>query len=151
MKKYGKKNATSHMSSERCNCVDHLYDRQTFQIISCKHKLAHTFHLYTRQNTQAEKEWDFLLSREGQSPSWINPCLRVLVPSPSWIGLDSFLFILFLCLSILNEHNSKFPDSSLSFAWSEDELWIHSYYIENIFSFASCPYLISSLLFFLNW
>ena len=45
--------------------------------------------------TQAEEEWDFLSSREGESPSWINPCLRVLVPSPSWIGLDSFLFFLF--------------------------------------------------------
>lgn len=69
-----------------------IYDRHTFQFTCCIHKLVHTFHLYTRQKsiTQAEEEWDFLSSREGESPSWINPCLRVLVPSPSWIGLDSF-------------------------------------------------------------
>lgn len=99
--------------------------------------------------TQAEEEWDFLSSREGESPSWINPCLRVLVPSPSWIGLDSFCSLFFFLLpSILNEHNSKFPDSSLSQTRSEEGLWTHSSHIENIFSLlaSSCLSLSLSLL-----
>lgn len=117
----------------------YLLHTQTCAYISSVHT--------TKYITQAEEEWDFLSSREGESPSWINPCLRVLVPSPSWIGLDSFLFFFSLLPSILNEHNSKFPDSSLPLTRSEDELWTRSSHIENIFSFlaSSCPYPLSLL------
>lgn len=80
--------------------LTYIYDRHTFQFTCCIHKLAHTY--TTKCITQAEEEWDFLSSREGESPSWINPCLRVLVPSPSWIGLDSFLFFFFFFLPPLD-------------------------------------------------
>lgn len=86
------------------------YDRNTFQFICCKTQLAHTFHLYTRQKHTGWRGVRFSFIQRGTKPFWINPCLRALVPSPSWIGLDSFLFLL---PSIMNEHNSKFPDSSL--------------------------------------
>lgn len=127
MKNCGEKKMSPLTQQVRGATVLTIWDRHTFQSICCIHKLAHTFHLYmTKGITQAEEEWDFLSSREGQSPSWINPCLRVLIPSPSWIGLNSFLFIFFLLPSILNEHNSKLPDSSLPLTRSEDELWTHS-------------------------
>lgn len=109
----------------------HLLHTQT-----CTYICTHT----TKCITQAEEEWDFLSSGEGESPSWINPCLRVLVPSPSWIGLDSFLFssllfffFSFFLPSILNEHNSEFPDSSLPLTlvwrWTSDSLLTYRKYI----------------------
>lgn len=78
----------------------YLLHTQTCTYISSVHK--------TKYITQAEEEWDFLSSREGESPSWINPCLRVLVPSPSWIGLDSFLFFFFF--------------SPLHFEWTQQQV-----------------------------
>lgn len=78
----------------------YLLQNTTCTYISSVYKTKHT----------AWRGVRFSFIQRGTKPFWINPCLRALVPSPSWIGLDSFLFLL---PSIMNEHNSKFPDSSL--------------------------------------
>ena len=65
---------------------------------ACAHAHKHT-HTHSHYHSHWRKRSEICFqSREGESPSWVNPCLRVLVPSPSWIGLDSFFvhFLFFL-------------------------------------------------------
>uniref|UniRef100_A0A1A8UNM8 Uncharacterized protein n=1 Tax=Nothobranchius furzeri TaxID=105023 RepID=A0A1A8UNM8_NOTFU len=82
------KNATSLAASERSNCVDHMYDRHTFQFTCCIHKLANTsVHTSNASNRLKRTENFFPPEREKALPEKI-PAL-VLVPSPCWIGLDS--------------------------------------------------------------
>lgn len=54
--KIRKENATSRAASERCDHVDHIHDRNTFQFICCKTQLAHTLICIQDKNTQAEEE-----------------------------------------------------------------------------------------------
>lgn len=52
--------------------------------IKCTHNRIH--------HTGWRGVW-FSVVQRGRSPSWINPCLRVLVPSP--VGLDSTHYLIF--------------------------------------------------------
>lgn len=111
-----------------------------------KHNLHIHFICIQDKNTQKRSEISFI--QRGTKPFWINPCLRALVPSPSWIGLDSFLFLL---PSIMNEHNSKFPDSSLpqNLVWRTlDSLYLYRKYFP-LLPHAPSLSLLSPLLYFL--
>lgn len=107
-------------------------------------------HLYTRQKHTGWRGLTFSFIQRGTKPFWINPCLRALVPSPSWIGLDSFLF---LRPSIMNEHNSKFPDSSLplNLVWRRtlDSLLYRKYF--PLLPHAPSLSLLSLLLYFISF
>lgn len=83
--------------------------QEHFPIYLLQNTTCTYIHLYTRRKHTGWRGVTFSFIQRGTKPFWINPCLRALVPSPSWIGLDSFFLP-----SIMNEHNSKFPDSSLS-------------------------------------
>lgn len=70
-----------------------------------------------------EEECDYLWSREGESPSWINPCLRVLVPS--LVGLDSTHSLIFCSPPFWMNTTASSQIIRCPFFWSKDELLNH--------------------------
>lgn len=81
--------------------------RTNFQILVAYTMCTHWSSVHMAEYiTRAEEECDFLWSREGENPSWINPCLRVLVPSP--VGLDLT--------------HSYFFSAPLHFEWTQQQV-----------------------------
>uniref|UniRef100_A0A1A8Q8I7 Uncharacterized protein n=1 Tax=Nothobranchius rachovii TaxID=451742 RepID=A0A1A8Q8I7_9TELE len=132
------KNATSLAASERSNCVDHMYDRHTFQFTCCIHKLANTS-VHTSNASNRLKRSENFFHPEGESPSRKNPCLSAgSFPLLDWTRL----WFNFPPPDLHYEHNSEFTDCSLPLTWSEDGHWTHFSDIKIIFSFlsSSCPF-----------
>lgn len=96
---------------------------------------AHTIEVYTCQNTSHRLKRSVIFfhpEREKALPEYIPALECWFLPL---VGLDLTHFSYFFLLpSILNKHNSKFPDSLLPTTWSKDELLAQSSQIENIFS-----------------
>lgn len=136
-----------HLSRSKWEVQQFDHMRQTYLPVYLLHTQTCTYissvHVKRQKYiTQAEEEWYFLWSREGQSPSWINPCLRVLIPSPSWIGLNSFLFIFPppLHFEWTQQQVSRFfAAPNLIRRWTLDSLLIYRKYIFIFLKNAPCP------------
>lgn len=157
MKNYGKEKKKCHLSRSKWEVQQFWpYETDVPSSLSVAYTNLHIHFICTWQKTkyitQAEEEWDFLSSREGQSPSWINPCLRVLIPSPSWIGLNSFLFIFFpppLHFEWTQQQVSRFFAAPNPIRrWTLDSLLIYRKYIFLFLKNAPVPCLLPTLLSF---